>query len=66
MGGPGAAAGTTVVCGKATAGFYKYVSDPERRLLTVTEHQGLNAAERIIAEMLQGKIDPGQGHVIRM
>ena len=50
--------------GEATTAFYQYVTHPDRRLLTVTESRGLASAQLIIADMLQGEIDPGEGHVV--
>lgn len=52
--------------GEATARFYKFVGDPERGLLSITEHQGLDMAEQIIGDMLRGEVDPAQGHIIRV
>lgn len=52
--------------GEATTAFYQYITHPERRLLTVTESHGLDSARSIIADMLRGKIDPGEGHVVSL
>ncbi|MDT8409694.1 MAG: DUF2855 family protein [Wenzhouxiangellaceae bacterium] len=49
--------------GKATAGFYDYVT--ENRLLKIRESFGLEAAREILRDLLQGRTDPNEGHILR-
>lgn len=52
--------------GESTLAFYQHVSDPARPLLRVVTGQGLEAARTVIADLLAGKVDPTEGHVIEM
>lgn len=51
---------------EAQLAFIGRVSDPERPWLKVHEHLGLEAAQRLIAELVAGRIDPQDGHVVVM
>jgi len=52
--------------GEATLAFYNFVTDPENPLLRVSTARGLKAAADVIAELLAGRVDPAEGHLIRM
>jgi hypothetical protein len=52
--------------GQATLGFYQYVTRPQQPLLTITHIDGLEGAEKVIAAMLAGQVDPREGHLVHI
>lgn len=48
--------------GRATIAFYQYVR--QQGLLEIVESSGLDAAQRVLTELLDGHTNPRQGHVI--
>lgn len=51
--------------GEATEGFYRYVTRPEQPLLMITHIDGLAGAEKVIAAMLAGQVNPREGHLVQ-
>lgn len=52
--------------GEATLAFYAHVNNPDNPLLQVTTASGLDAARTVITDLLAGRVDPVEGHLIRM
>lgn len=52
--------------GSAWARFQAHVSDPQHDLLQVKTGEGLEAARAVFAQLLDGKVAPREGHVIRL
>lgn len=52
--------------GDAQRAFYKRVSDAQKPWMEVTEHQGLEAAAKLIASLIAGKVDPRVGHIVKI
>lgn len=50
---------------QAQLAFYDYVQDPQHRRLSTTAHHGLEAAQSLITELVEGHINPQQGHIVR-
>ena len=50
--------------GEAVAGFFQHVL--EHRLIDIREQPGLQAAQSVLGELLDGTTDPAIGHVIRL
>jgi hypothetical protein len=48
----------------AQLAFIDRAADPARPWMLVREHQGLQAAQQLIAELHAGRIDPQIGHVV--
>jgi len=52
--------------GEAQRAFIARVADPERPWLKLVEHRGLDGAARLIAELIAGRVDPLEGHVLQL
>jgi len=50
--------------GQAVAGFFEHVT--KHNLIDICEQGGFDAAREVLVEMLEGRTDPGVGHVIRL
>ena len=50
---------------QAQLAFYDFVRDPQHSRLTLTEHSGLPATQSLVAALVNGRIDPQQGHIVR-
>jgi len=50
----------------AQSGFMDQVSVADNPWMTVLEHQGLGAAQSLIADLLDGHMDPRAGHIVQM
>ncbi len=50
---------------EAQLAFIDRISDPERPWMKVTEHAGFPAAQKLVAALVAGQIDPKQGHILR-
>jgi hypothetical protein len=50
--------------GEAQRNFIATVANPEKPWMKVTEHRGLEAAGKLIADMVGGLVDPLAGHVV--
>lgn len=51
--------------GEATEAFYQFVGK-RSEALELIEHQGLDAARRVVAELVAGRVDPRAGHIVRL
>ena len=49
---------------QAQLAFIEKVSDAHRPWMQVQEHAGLEAAQQLIRDLVAGRIDPKQGHVV--
>ena len=49
---------------EAQLAFIERVSDARKQWMTVQQHRGLPAAQKLVAELVPGRIDPRVGHVI--
>jgi hypothetical protein len=49
---------------EAQLAFIRRVSDPARPWMAVREHAGFEAAQKLIADLHAGRIDPQLGHVV--
>jgi hypothetical protein len=52
--------------GDAQQAFIRHLSEPGNSWMRVVEHQGLEAAQQLIADLHDGKAAPIDGHVVRM
>jgi hypothetical protein len=49
---------------EAQLAFIRRVSDPDQPWMAVTEHAGFSAAQALIDDLVGGRIDPKDGHVL--
>jgi hypothetical protein len=49
---------------EAQLAFIAQVSDPRQPWMNIEQHQGFGAAQALIAAVVQGRIDPKDGHVV--
>ncbi|WP_275629255.1 DUF2855 family protein [Pseudomonas sp. 273] len=52
--------------GEGLLDFYRRVSRGPQPLLRVVESEGLEAAQRVVADLLHGRVSADEGHVIRL
>ncbi|MET0339964.1 MAG: DUF2855 family protein [Polyangiales bacterium] len=50
--------------GDAQRAFYARTADAERPWMKVIEHQGVDGAATLIRDLVQGRVDPVDGHVV--
>jgi hypothetical protein len=50
--------------GDAQRAFIRRVADPERPWIKLREHEGFDAAASLIANLVAGRVDPLDGHVV--
>lgn len=51
---------------EAQRAFIRRVSDPAGPFMNVIEHEGFAAGQALIAALVDGKIDPKDGHILRL
>ncbi len=59
-------AGVNQRFGDAQRAFIRHLSAPGNAWMRVVEHQGLEAAQHLIADLHDGKAAPIDGHVVHM
>jgi hypothetical protein len=52
--------------GAAQKAFIAHLSEPGNSWMRVVEHQGFEAAQQLIVDLLDGKAAPIDGHVVRL
>lgn len=52
--------------GEAQRAFIRRVADPDKPWMKLVEHHGLDGAAALIRDMVAGKIDPSDGHVVML
>ena len=52
--------------GAAQRAFIQRVADPERPWLKLVEHRGLQGAATLITDMVAGRVNPLDGHVVQL
>lgn len=52
--------------GAAQRAFIERVADKDRPWIKLVEHRGLSGAARLIAELVAGRVDPLDGHVVQL
>ncbi len=49
---------------EAELAFVERVSDPNQPWMTVTRHESFEAAQTLITDLVQGRVDPKLGHIV--
>ena len=50
----------------AQLAFIERVGDAQRPWMAVREHAGLEQAQSLVADLCAGRVDPREGHVVRL